>query len=204
MLSAKKMILGLCLPLCMAATSITDGYQVGDKVADFKLKSVHGGMVSLADYHDKKGIIVVFDCNTCPVSKAYNNRIQALHKKYSPKGFPVLAINANDPGRSPGDSFEEMVKYAKDKGYEFDYLVDETQDIGHAFGATNTPHVFVLKNDHNTFKVAYIGAIDNNTRKAEEADKKYVEDAVDALLKGKEIAVPKTKAIGCGIKYRGA
>jgi peroxiredoxin len=177
-------------------------YGVGDAVTDFKLKNVDGKMVSLTDFKNSKGVIVIFDCNTCPVSKAYNTRIMELSKKYGSKGFPLIAINANSPEVSPGDSFEEMVNEAKRKKYDFPYLVDETQNVAKTFGATNTPHVFVLKNESGTFKVAYIGAIDNNSRDGSSADKKYVEDAVEALLANKEIATPKTKAIGCGIKWR--
>lgn len=176
-------------------------YEVGDAVGDFRLKNVDGKMVALSDYKANKGVIVIFDCNTCPYSKAYNARILALNKKFAPKGFPVVAINANAPDLSPGDSFEEMQARAKKNKYDFPYLVDETQAVAKAFGATNTPHVFVLTNKDNAFSVAYIGAIDNNSRNASDADKKYVEEAVEALLAGKPVATTKTKAIGCGIKW---
>lgn len=187
-----------------AANPVKTGYNVGDVVADFKLKNVDGKMVALSDFKDKKGVIVIFDCNTCPMSKAYNERILALNKKYAAEGFPVVAINTNAPEISKGDSFEEMVAYAKRKKYDFPYLVDETQQVGRAFGATNTPHVFVLNREGKGFAVAYIGAIDNNSRDASSADKKYVEEAVDALLSGKDVPLSKTKAIGCSIKYRSA
>ena len=187
-----------------AGNTVKDGYRVGDNVTDFKLKNVDGKMVALSDYKDQRGVIVIFDCNTCPYSKAYNERILALDKKYKDKGFPVIAINANDPGISPGDSFDEMVKHAKNKKYTFPYLMDESQEVAHNFGATNTPHVFILKNDKGTFKVAYIGAIDDNSRDASQANQKYVESAVEAILNGKEVPTTKTKAIGCTIKYRSA
>jgi len=181
---------------------LNEGYQVGDTVGSFTLKNVDGKMVSLADYKTSKGVILIFDCNTCPYSKAYNDRIIALNEKYSSKGFPVVSINANDPQMSPGDSFEEMVKRAKNKKYTFPYLIDESQEVAHAFGATNTPHVYLLQKSGNDFKVAYIGAIDNNSRDESAADKKYVEDAIEALLTGSSVPVTKTKAIGCTIKYR--
>lgn len=177
-------------------------YDVGDSVADFKLKNYDGKMVSLSDYKSGKGVIVIFDCNTCPYSKAYNDRIIALNKKYASKGFPVVTINANDPQISPGDSFDAMVEQAKRKNYDFPYLVDETQAVAQAFGATNTPHVFVLQNTGSDFKVAYIGTIDNNSRDASSANKKYVEDAVEELLAGKSVSNARTKAIGCGIKWK--
>ena len=188
--------------LFAGSTFVSDGYKVGDTVDGFKLKNVDGKMIALDDYKNSKGVILIFDCNTCPYSRAYNDRIIELNEKYSSKGFPVVTINSNDPNLSPGDSFDEMVKRAKSKSYSFPYLFDDTQVVARAFGATNTPHVFVLQKAANNFKVSYIGAIDNNSRDASSADKKYVEDAVDALLSGKDAPVTKTKAIGCSIKYR--
>jgi peroxiredoxin len=177
-------------------------YEIGDEVADFKLKNVDGKMVALSDYTSGKGAIVIFDCNTCPYSKAYNDRIIGLNRKYAGKGFPVIAVNANDPQSSPGDSYDEMVSQAKRKKYDFPYLIDESQAVARSFGATNTPHVFVLQKTGNAFKVAYIGTIDNNSRDASSVTKKYVEEAVDALLAGQSITNPSTKAIGCGIKWK--
>ncbi len=158
----------------------------------------------MADYKDAKGFIIVFDCNTCPYSRAYDERIVALSKKYAPQKFPLIAINANDPEISSGDSFDNMVKEANRKGYDFPYLVDETQGVAKAYGATNTPHVFVLIKNSGDLKVAYIGTVDDNARDASGVTKKYVEDAVDALLAGKPIPVRKTRAIGCGIKWKDA
>ena len=188
----------------LAAHTATPGYQIGQRVADFRLKNFDGKIVSLSDYKTAKGVILIFDCNTCPYSKAYNDRIISLHKSYASKGFPVVTINPNDGQQSPGDSFEKMVAKAKSKNYNFPYLLDETQQVATAFGATNTPHVFVLRREGDDFVVAYIGAIDNNSRNAEDADKKYVEDAVNALLSGKPVTVEKTKAVGCGIKWKDA
>lgn len=198
------LVASLALLVFFAGRPTGSGYEVGDKVKDFSLKSVDGKMVSLADYKTAKGFIVIFDCNTCPFSKAYLNRIKALNDKYADNGFPVIAINSNDSKRSPGDSFKEMVKYAKKNDYQHPYLYDEDQSVATLFGATNTPHVYVLKKTGNEMVVDYIGAIDNNTKDADAADKKYVEDAVDALLKGQKPGVTKTKAIGCTIKWKEA
>ncbi len=195
-------LLGLVGLLFMISGSKPLKYEVGDSVADFSLKNFDGKMVSLSDYKDGKGAIVIFDCNTCPYSKAYNDRIIALNKKYASQGFPVITINANDPQLSPGDSFEEMVSRAKQKKYDFPYLVDESQSVARAFGATNTPHVFVLQKAGDNFQVAYIGTIDNNSRDASSVTKRYVDDAVDALIAGKTVSTKKTKAIGCGIKWK--
>jgi peroxiredoxin len=197
-----KILSSLLVVVSLLFAAVAPPYKLGDTVGEFKLKNVDGKMVSLSDYKSSKGLIVIFDCNTCPYSQAYNDRILLLNKTYASKGFPVVAINANSPEISPGDSFEEMVAQAKEKGYDFPYLVDETQAVAKSFGATNTPHVFVLLNDNSSFKVAYIGTIDNNSRDASAVSKKYVEDAVNELLANKEVSTSKTKAIGCGIKWK--
>lgn len=192
----RVLLMVLCVVMFVAASPVKNGYQVGDVATDFKLKNVDGKMVSLADFNDAKGYVVIFDCNTCPYSKAYNQRIIDLNEKYSAKGFPVITINANE---GSGDSYSEMVRIANKKKYKFPYLYDESQDVAKAYGATNTPHVFILSKD---LKVSYIGAIDDSPRNAAGVSKRYVEDAVDALLKGTAIPVTKTKAIGCGIKWK--
>ena len=196
------MMMLLALAILFAGAPVKDGYVVGDTAADFKLKNVDGKMVSMADFKDAKGFIVIFDCNTCPYSQKYNQRIIALHEKFASKGYPVIAINPNDPSVSAGDSFDEMVKYAKSKGYKFPYLVDETQNVARTFGATNTPHVFILNKEGKDLKVAYIGAIDDSAKDPDAVSKRYVEDAVNALLNKQPVTASKTKAIGCTIKWK--
>lgn len=194
----------LALLVLGAFAPVKNGYEIGDTVADFKLKNVDGKMVSLSDFNSSKGAIVVFDCNTCPYSKAYNSRIIALNQKYASQGYPVIAINPNDPMKSGGDSFESNVAQAKEKGYNFPYLSDDSQVVTSAFGATNTPHVFIVQRSAGEFKLVYIGAIDDSAKDKNAVTKKYVEDAVDALLQGKTVQSTKTKAIGCTIKFKNA
>lgn len=189
----------LTILIMMAGAPVKNGYEVGDIATDFKLKNIDGKMVSLADWKEAKGFIVIFDCNTCPYSKAYNERIIGLNAKYASLGYPLVAIN---PNNTPGDTFEDNVSYAKKKGYSFPYLIDETQQVSRTFGATNTPHVYVLSRSGKDLKVEYIGTIDDSPRDASSANKKYVEDAVDALVAGKPVPASKTKAIGCSIKYK--
>jgi len=132
----------------------------------------------------------------------YEDRIIALHKKYAPKGYPVVAVQPNNAKRSPGDSYTKMQQRAKDKEFTFPYLIDETQEVTRTYGATNTPHTFVLnRQNDDSFKIEYIGAIDNNSRSAAKATKHYVQDAVDGLLIGKGVKETNTKAIGCTIKW---
>ena len=175
-------------------------YKIGDKAEDFKLKNVDGKFVSMADYAEAKGFIVVFTCNTCPVSVANEDRIIALNEKYQAQGYPVIAINPNNPEISQGDSYELMKTRAKEKGFTFPYLFDDGQKVYPKYGASKTPHVYVLKKGNKELIVKYIGSIDDSARNAEAVKTKYVENAVDALIKGIPIKVNSTKAIGCSIK----
>src|SRR5579871_6262149 len=193
----KWYVLSLMFIGLAALRPVSTGYQIGDTVSDFKLKNVDGKMVSLSDYKQSKGIILIFDCNTCPMSKAYNSRIIALNKKFASQGFPVVLINPNSAEVVAEESFDEMKSHAKEHGYDFPYLYDDSQDVVKKFNPTNTPHVFLLNKTANGLKVAYIGAIDNNARDGSKADKHYVEQAVNELLAGKEVTVTKTRAIGC-------
>jgi len=179
-------------------TNIEDSYKIGDTVEDFKLKNIDDKMVSLSDYPDAKGFVIVFTCNMCPYSVANEDRIIALDKKYKGLGYPVIAINPNDPKAMPGDGFAEMKVRAKEKGFTFPYLLDEGQKVYPKFGASRTPHVYIVSKPE--MKLEYIGAIDNSSRNPNKVTEKYVENAVDALLAGKKPMKTETRAIGCSIK----
>lgn len=181
---------------------VAQGYKIGDKVADFKLKNVDGKMVSLSDFKNSMGAIVVFTCNHCPYAKAYEDRLISIHKMYEGKGFPIIAINPNNPEVQPQDSYDLMVSRAKEKGFPFVYLFDEGQKVYPVFGATKTPHVFLLSKNGSDMVVEYIGTIDDNYKDASLVKDKFLENAIDALLAGKEIAMKETKAVGCGIKVK--
>ena len=183
-----------------ASNSSENGYDIGDVATDFKLKNIDGNQVSLSDYSTAKGFIVVFTTNHCPYAKAYENRIVALDKKYKTKGYPVIAINPNNPDKNEQDSFENMQIRAKQKGFTFPYLLDEGQKIYPQYGATKTPHVYILEKENNELIVKYIGAIDDNYQDVNAVEEKFVENAVDELLAGEEVSVKTTKAIGCSIK----
>lgn len=199
----KKLIIA-CLSLLMvtAVKAQTNGYQVGDIASDFSLKNVDGKKVSLADYKNAKGYIVIFTCNTCPVSKAYEGRKEALNQKYASKGYPVIAINTNDPIASPGDTFEKMQERAKEKGFTFPYLEDPDHVYTKKYGAARTPHVFILQKTDKGNAVVYMGAIDNDQQLANEQRENYVENAVNQLLNGEKPTVSFTKAVGCTIKWK--
>lgn len=180
--------------------TVAQGYSLGDKAADFELPAVGGDRVSLSDYPEAKGFIVVFTCNTCPYAQAYEARIEALNDKYASQGYPVIAINPNNPDIQPGDSFEKMEQRAKEKGFSFPYLLDEGQEIYPLYGATRTPHVFLLERSGSDHIVRYIGAVDDNYQDASAVETPYVEAAVDALLSGQPVPTATTRAIGCSIK----
>jgi len=183
-------------------TALKDGYEIGDYATDFKLKNIDGKMVALSDFKNAKGFLVIFTCNSCPYAVKYEDRIIALDAKYKAKGVPVIAINPNNPELQPKDNFEAMKVRAKEKGFTFPYLLDEGQKIFPQYGASRTPHVFLLEKTPDGNRVRYIGAIDDNYQEASQVNTKYVEDAVDAMLSGNEIAITTTKAIGCSIKVK--
>jgi len=157
-------------------------------------------MVSLNDYKEAQGFIVIFTCNHCPYSVAYEDRIIKLDKEFKTQGYPVIAINPNNPASYPSDSFEKMKERAKEKEFTFPYLFDAGQKIFPQYGATKTPHVFLLQKENNNNVVKYIGAIDDNHKNADAIKNDYLRDAVNNLIKGEKIEQSKTVAIGCSIK----
>ena len=190
----------IAIVLLSAFTTVGSGYKIGDIATDFKLENIDGAKVSLSDYKDAKGFIVIFTCNTCPYAVSYEDRIIALDKKYASKGYPVIAIMPNNTALQPSDNMENMKQRAKQKGFTFPYLIDEGQKISPQYGATKTPEVYVLQKSTKGNEVKYIGAIDDNYQDAKAVKSKYVESAVDALLSGQLIKETQTRTIGCSIK----
>ncbi len=195
-------LVGLIWILPSSFSSSTNGYQVGDNAEDFALKNIDGKMYSLKDDTTAKGYIVIFTCNHCPYAKAYEDRIIALDKKFRPQGYPVIAINPNDPSLVEEDNFVNMQKRAKEKGFTFPYLIDDKQEVFPKFGATKTPHVYILQKFDSNLMVQYIGAIDDNYEDEKAVKIKYVDRAVEALLFGSAPDPSFTKAIGCSIKVK--
>lgn len=192
----------LLLLAAITFTANAQGYKAGDVATDFRLKNVDGKMVSLSDFPKAKGFIVVFTCNHCPYSIAYEDRKIALHNKYASLGYPLIAINPNDSTVQPKDSYSKMIERAAEKNFPFPYLLDADQSLYPVYGATRTPHIFILNKEKGNLVVRYVGAIDNNHEDADKVTEKYVENAVDALLKGKRPKKDFTKAIGCTIKVK--
>lgn len=177
------------------------GYAPGDIAEDFSLKNIDGEMVSMADYEEAKGFVVIFTCNHCPFSIDYEDRIIALDKAYKEKGYPVIAINPNDPELNEEDSYALMQTRAEEKGFTFPYLFDETQEVFPKYGAKKTPHCYVLQKSEAGLKVSYVGAFDDS-RAADEVEKKYVENALTALMEGNQPDPNEADAFGCSIKTK--
>jgi len=181
------------------------GYDIGDIATDFKLINIDDAFVSMENYKEAKGFVIVFTCNHCPFSVKYEDRIIDLDEKYKPLGYPVIAISPNDIEAFPEDDLANMKVRAKEKGFTFPYLYDETQEIAKAYGAKKTPHIFLLNKesseDMEQLVVKYIGAIDDDTSEAK-VEQKYLANAIDALLNNTEIDPNVTKAVGCSVKWK--
>jgi peroxiredoxin len=163
------------------------------------MKNVDGKMISIADAGGKKGTLVVFTCNHCPWAKAWEQRIVELGNAYAKKGIGVILINANDPAKHEEDDWPEMQRRSKALGMQIPYVVDDTSGVARAFGATVTPEAFLFG---ASGKLAYHGTIDDNRNDAAKVEKRYLKDALDAVLAGKAPALPETKSLGCSIKFR--
>ena len=173
---------------------------VGKAGPAFALKGVDGATHSLEDYAGKKAVVVVFTCNHCPAAVAYEDRLVELQSDYAGKGVQLVAINPNEDEGHPTDSFEHMVQRAKDKGYNFPYLRDETQEIAKAYGAVRTPEVFLLGPDRT---LVYHGRIDDNADNPAAVKRHDLREALDEVLAGKPVTVPDTPPVGCTVKWWG-
>ena len=168
----------------------------------FNLPNIHGRQVSFGDYPDAKGFAIVFTCNHCPYAIAYELRLIALHNRFAPLGVPVIAINSNDARQYPQDSFEQMKVRAEQRGFPFEYLHDESQEIAHAYGALKTPHVFLLWREGEELRKVYEGAIDDNYQNAAAVQQHYLADAIEAKLEGQGVAAAQTNPVGCSVKWK--
>lgn len=174
----------------------------GNQIEDFQLKNVDGNMVSMKDFPDAKGFIVIFTSNGCPFAKLYPQRMNKLNLKYMPLNVPLIAINSSDTLQFEENSFTQMVQAASEGKFNFAYLSDAEQVAAKNFGAKKTPHAFVIWKENNRWEVKYNGAIDDNAAHPEDVKNKYIENAVDELLRGEEVKVKETKSIGCSIIYK--
>ena len=180
-------------------------YEKEKTISNFKLKSAtNNHWVSLSDYKNAKGFVVVFSCNKCPMAKFYSQRLNQMDAKYKKLGVPVFAINSMDTLAYAEESFKLMQKKAKKDQFQFPYLQDKKQKIAKEFKATHTPQAFVIwKNNAGKMVVKYQGAIDDNAGEPEKIKHHFLTDAIDDLLQEKEVTTPKSESFGCRIYFRG-
>jgi peroxiredoxin len=173
--------------------------KIGDKAIPFALPGVDGHEHSLADYADKKVVAVLFSCNHCPYVLAWEDRIIQIQADYADKGVQLIAIGSNDAEKYPADSFPKMKEHAQEKGFNFPYLRDETQEVARFYGAERTPEFFVFDQKG---VLRYHGAPDDNYDEPQAVKKQYLRDALDAVLAGETPAIAETPPVGCTIKWK--
>jgi peroxiredoxin len=174
--------------------------ELGEPAPNFDLPGVDGKSYSLASFADARILVVVFSCNHCPYVVGSEDRLNALHAEYNPKGVEMIAVNSNETDNHPTDSFEHMAQRAKEKGFRFPYVRDESQEVALAYGALRTPHFYVFDAER---KLRYTGRMDDNPRQAGRETTRELRDALDALLEGEDPPVPLTNPIGCNVKWKG-
>lgn len=174
--------------------------QIGQEAPDFKLPGVDGKTYTLSDFADSKLLIVLFSCNHCPYVIGSEDRMNELYATYCPKGVSMAVINSNEIENHPTDSFQHMLQRSEEKGFQFPYLRDESQQIALVYGALRTPHFYVFD---DLRKLRYTGRMDDNPLEPGKQTTHELADALDALLEGKDPPVAVTNPIGCNIKWAG-
>lgn len=173
-------------------------------ISNFKLKSATTNKwVSLSDYKDAKGFIIIFTSNKCPMAKFYSQRLNQMYGKYKKIGVPLIAINSMDTLAYAEESFHRMQLKVKKENLNFPYLQDKMQNVAKDFNAINTPQAFVVWKVKGKYIIKYEGAIDDNAGDLEKVKNHYLTDAIDELLQGNEVKIVKSESFGCRIFYRG-
>ena len=173
--------------------------KIGDKAIQFNHPGVDGKQHSLGQYVGKNAVVVIFSCNHCPYVRAWEDRMVQIQNEYANRGVQLIAINSNDVAKYPDDSFARMKERAREKKFTFPYLYDETQETAHAYGAERTPEVFVFDKKST---LRYHGTIDDNYDDPTAVKKRYLRDALDAVLAEKTISETETRPVGCTIKWK--
>ena len=173
--------------------------QLGTKAPEFSLPNVDGSIVSLADFADRKGLLVVFMCNHCPYVKAVLSRLIDLQNQMADRGVQLVGINSNDASRYPDDSFDNMKKIAEEMKIPFPYLFDATQEIARAYDAVCTPDIYVYGEERT---LLYRGRIDDNWERPERVAQRDLKDAIDAALAENKISEEQIPSMGCSIKWK--
>lgn len=176
------------------------GTQIGGYAPDFELPGTDGTVHHLAHYLEQsRAVAVVFMCNHCPYVKMYLERLKQIQSDFNPQDLTLIGINPNDAEQFPEDSFEKMKRFTAANQVNFPYIRDVTQEVAHTFGATKTPHVFLLNQQG---VLCYNGAIDDNPQDSRSVKTNYLRDAIAKVLTGETIVPTSTDPIGCSVKWR--
>jgi hypothetical protein len=192
-------MLAMSWPMMSFAQTGIPQIEIGAKLpgGDILVKDISGEQLTLNKVAGANGLMVIFSCNTCPFVWGWEGRYIELAEFCKANDIGLIALNPNEARRDGGDSFEEMIDYANEKGYNFYYALDKDHILADIFGATRTPDVFLFNSE---MQLVYKGAIDDNMKEPAKVEEHFLKNALANLISGKEISPNFTKAIGCTIK----
>lgn len=181
------------------ALTYSEMVPLGKKAPSFELNGIDGKTYSLNSFKGKKALVLMFLCRHCPYVQAVQDRIASLAKEYTAKNIQFVGICSNDFVRYPEDSPENLKRQAQEVGFDFPYLVDESQDVARSYGAVCTPDIFVFDSD---FKLRYRGRIDDNWKEPKKVFRHDLHEALDTLIAGGEVSTDQIPSMGCSIKWK--
>jgi len=198
----KMLLFSVLLIAALAFTRVQGGLPIGADLpkADVKMKDVSGVLISLREAATPNGLLVMFSCNTCPYVIKNQGRTKAICAYAKEKGLGVIVLNANEGGRSNGESLADMQAYARQQSYNWFYALDSDNELADAFGATRTPECFLF--DKNN-KLVYHGAIDDSPADISQVKRNHLKVAITEMTGGSEIAVKESRSVGCSIRRKG-
>ena len=193
-----KILLILLFKISMVLLKSEITLKTGDRAPDFNLLGIDDKEHSLSEFNQYPALLVIFMCNHCPYVQAKVGAMNEVYEKFKDK-VAMIGINSNDPTNYPDDSFENMKKFAKEKGMKFTYLVDETQEVAKKYGAVCTPDPFLFDRER---RLTFHGRIDNGMKPEDKATEKTMILNIERLLAGKRIEKDFDPSIGCSIKWK--
>ncbi len=177
--------------------------ELGRVAPDFDLEGVDGKRYSLKHFAHSRALVVAFICNHCPYVIAVQDRLVALAKEFAPRGMAMIAINSNDTSAYPEDSMDKMKIRARDKGFVFPYVLDETQEVARAYDAVCTPDLYLYAREGSEFVLRYHGRLDDNWKEPEKVVRRDLAEAIQAVLSQEGVTMDQLPSMGCNIKWKG-
>jgi peroxiredoxin len=182
----------------MHSTSSERGFEA----PAFQLPATDGKTYSLDSFKESKGLLVIFMCNHCPYVVAVHERLSALARQYVPRGISVIGINSNDPLYKEADSFENMVRTAREWNLPFPYVFDESQEVARAYDAVCTPDPYLFENSGGKFRLVYRGRVDDSWKDPSAVKEQSLRLAMEGLLAGIPAGGEMIPSMGCSIKWK--